>query len=94
MCLRACLQVAAVLQLVIQHCPEVTDYPRQFTKLLQINQTCRRAVQQSLGHFRIQPWQVQNLAQFADFCSWFVAHAGLVSEIDLDCNQFSSHNHR
>lgn len=81
-----------MLQLVIQHCPEVTE--RAVLKLLQINQTCGRAVQQSLGHFRIRSWQVQNLAKLADFCSWFVAHAGLVSEIDLDCNQFSSHNHR
>jgi hypothetical protein len=88
------LQVAAVLQLVIQHCPEVTEHNGQFLKLLQINQTCRRAVQQSLGHFRIRSWQVHNLAKLADFCGWFVAHAGLVSEIDLDCNQFSSHNHR
>ena len=74
------LQVASILPLVLQHCSASLEV-RTLCSLLQLNTTCRSAVQGSMGHFSITIDARQTVV--AGLAAWLPKHAGLVSKLHI-----------
>lgn len=81
-----CLQVPEVLQLVLQHCPDLST-PRNLCSLLQVSSACRQAVQQAhTAHCSIDNSigkLLQTAAGISSFAVWLPEHRGLVGGINL-----------
>jgi hypothetical protein len=84
------VQVADVLQLVVQHCPEASQI-RTLCSLLQVSRTVQQAVQQAVGSCSlVLPCPTANASTVLDWtsslaacCAWLPKHAGLVTSLSL-----------
>lgn len=81
MCTCLALQVASVLQLVVQHSD--LHHPPVICTLLQLSQGVRAALQQSVGNLYIHAGCLRSMQQLAEFAAWLPRHAGLVSVLNF-----------
>jgi hypothetical protein len=78
-------QVAEVLQLVVQHCPVLSNRCKDVCNLLALNHACRKAVQQSVGRLEVELSVdgAAGLDRLAAFSAWYAKNASLVSRLLL-----------
>lgn len=93
-CPRLCcvpLQIADVLQLVVQHCPDASDI-KTLCSLLSSSSAVQQAVQQALGHCRLTMpdvvWQrnIWSTSRLSACCTWLPKHAGLITHLSFGEN--------
>jgi hypothetical protein len=71
------LQVAQVLQIMVQHVEDLCR--RDVARLLQLSSTCRRALQQAVGCLKISWYNSLNSVKAnTGFAAWLPHHAGLL----------------
>ena len=75
-----------MLQLVVEHCPSSHLPVQTLCSILQVSRAVNEALQQALGHCRLQLPKQQHgnssdVARLGACCTWFTKYASLVTEL-------------